>query len=44
MSICGDGIIAGNEECDTGLIAFDGYECVNCKYKCSEGCNNCVYG
>ncbi|CAD8157585.1 unnamed protein product [Paramecium pentaurelia] len=44
IPVCGDGIIAGNEECDTGLIYFDGYECVNCKFKCSEGCNNCVYG
>ncbi|CAD8156620.1 unnamed protein product [Paramecium pentaurelia] len=44
QSVCGDGIIAGNEECDIGIISFDGYECVNCKYKCSEGCDNCVYG
>ncbi|CAD8071487.1 unnamed protein product [Paramecium sonneborni] len=44
VSVCGDGIIAGNEECDTGIITFDGFECLNCKYKCSEGCNNCVYG
>ncbi|CAD8090863.1 unnamed protein product [Paramecium sonneborni] len=44
ISICGDGIIAGNEECDTGIITIDEFECVNCKYKCSEGCNNCFYG
>ncbi|CAD8153931.1 unnamed protein product [Paramecium octaurelia] len=44
QSVCGDGIIAGNEECEIGLIDFNGYECVNCRYKCSEGCNNCVYG
>ncbi|CAD8105195.1 unnamed protein product [Paramecium sonneborni] len=43
-SVCGDGIKAGNEECDIGIINFDGYECVNCMYKCSDGCNNCVYG
>ena len=36
--------MAENEECDTGIIDFNGLECVNCKFKCSEGCNSCVYG
>ncbi|CAK71463.1 unnamed protein product (macronuclear) [Paramecium tetraurelia] len=44
LPVCGDGIVAGDEECDTGIIDFEVVYCVNCKYRCAEGCNNCVYG
>ncbi|CAK77371.1 unnamed protein product (macronuclear) [Paramecium tetraurelia] len=43
ISICGDKIIVGDEECDDGNNdPFDG--CFNCRYQCEEDCDNCVYG
>ncbi|CAD8154633.1 unnamed protein product [Paramecium octaurelia] len=41
--ICGDFIVVGNEECDDGnYINFDG--CFECKYQCSQSCENCLNG
>ncbi|CAD8115105.1 unnamed protein product [Paramecium primaurelia] len=43
QSICGDGIIAINEECDDGNeIEFDG--CFNCRYTCETNCLDCKQG
>ncbi|CAK74180.1 unnamed protein product (macronuclear) [Paramecium tetraurelia] len=41
--ICGDSIVVGNEECDDGnQTNFDG--CFQCKYQCSQHCENCLNG
>ncbi|CAD8102908.1 unnamed protein product [Paramecium sonneborni] len=41
--ICGDQIVAGNEECDDGnQISFDG--CFQCKFQCTQYCEICLYG
>ncbi|CAD8209794.1 unnamed protein product [Paramecium pentaurelia] len=43
LSICGDVIIAQEEDCDEGnTIEFDG--CFNCKYSCPLYCLNCQQG
>ncbi|CAD8116378.1 unnamed protein product [Paramecium sonneborni] len=43
FSICGDGIIANNEECDI-LNLVDNYECSNCQIKCQSECLICYEG
>ncbi|CAK70473.1 unnamed protein product (macronuclear) [Paramecium tetraurelia] len=41
--ICGDSFVFGNEECDDGnQTNFDG--CFQCKYQCSQYCENCLNG
>ncbi|CAD8197266.1 unnamed protein product [Paramecium pentaurelia] len=43
ISICGDGKVSSDEECDDGnLIPFDG--CFNCEYSCKQLCQFCVKG
>ncbi|CAD8084492.1 unnamed protein product [Paramecium primaurelia] len=40
-TICGDGIVGYNEECDDGnLLPYDG--CYKCKIQCQYGCNICA--
>ncbi|CAD8186927.1 unnamed protein product [Paramecium octaurelia] len=42
-SICGDGYITGQEQCDDGnQIEFDG--CFDCTYSCHQKCLNCFQG
>ncbi|CAD8121703.1 unnamed protein product [Paramecium sonneborni] len=42
-SICGDGIVVGNEQCDDGnKIIDDG--CSDCKFQCHKYCIACVHG
>ncbi|CAD8104639.1 unnamed protein product [Paramecium primaurelia] len=42
-SICGDNIVASNEECDDGNeFKYDG--CYNCKYQCQQECSDCQLG
>ncbi|CAD8098543.1 unnamed protein product [Paramecium sonneborni] len=39
-TMCGDGIVGNNEECDDGNIyPYDG--CYKCKIQCQYGCNIC---
>ncbi|CAD8081441.1 unnamed protein product [Paramecium sonneborni] len=41
QTVCGDGIIAGNEECEIGILK----NCnKNCKYQCQEECKQCIFG
>ncbi|CAD8170741.1 unnamed protein product [Paramecium octaurelia] len=41
--ICGDGYIAGQEDCDDqNLQLFDG--CHQCKYQCDHNCSICLQG
>ncbi|CAD8198419.1 unnamed protein product [Paramecium octaurelia] len=43
QSICGDGIIADDEQCDDGNeTQFDG--CHNCQYQCNQNCVFCEIG
>ncbi|CAD8085139.1 unnamed protein product [Paramecium primaurelia] len=42
-SICGDGIIASNEQCDDLQIIAD-QECLNCQLKCQKECVSCYEG
>ncbi|CAD8083688.1 unnamed protein product [Paramecium primaurelia] len=43
VNLCGDGIVAGNEECDdSNMIPYDG--CNECKFQCSELCTLCDKG
>ncbi|CAD8055706.1 unnamed protein product [Paramecium primaurelia] len=44
ISICGDGIVTKDEECDNGVDRFKMDGCINCKFECYEGCNQCVKG
>ncbi|CAD8148259.1 unnamed protein product [Paramecium pentaurelia] len=42
-SICGDNIVASNEECEDGNeFKYDG--CYNCKYQCQQECSDCQLG
>ncbi|CAD8166304.1 unnamed protein product [Paramecium pentaurelia] len=43
VKLCGDGIEAGNEECDdSNMIPYDG--CNECKFQCSQLCTLCDKG
>ncbi|CAK87545.1 unnamed protein product (macronuclear) [Paramecium tetraurelia] len=43
ISICGDGMVAGKEECDDGnSVSNDG--CYQCNYQCDNNCSNCQKG
>ncbi|CAD8109131.1 unnamed protein product [Paramecium sonneborni] len=42
-SICGDGIVSHDEQCDNGNLLSD-FQCVNCKLQCQEECTTCVNG
>ncbi|CAK69167.1 unnamed protein product (macronuclear) [Paramecium tetraurelia] len=43
QAICGDKIIAGDEQCDDGnQIQYDG--CHNCQFQCNQQCNICEEG
>ncbi|CAD8193969.1 unnamed protein product [Paramecium octaurelia] len=39
--ICGDGIIQGQEQCDT---LIPNHSCYQCKYSCVENCQICQFG
>ncbi|CAK94692.1 unnamed protein product (macronuclear) [Paramecium tetraurelia] len=42
-SICGDGIVTDDEQCDDGNIIFeDG--CHFCQFSCEDSCLNCISG
>ncbi|CAD8087586.1 unnamed protein product [Paramecium primaurelia] len=43
QSICGDGIVAHDEQCDYGDLRLE-EECYNCKLQCQEQCIKCVDG
>ncbi|CAK90081.1 unnamed protein product, partial (macronuclear) [Paramecium tetraurelia] len=43
ISICGDKLVLGLEECDDGnQLPYDG--CYECKFQCSEQCTECQNG
>ncbi|CAD8185229.1 unnamed protein product [Paramecium octaurelia] len=43
LSICGDGVVGMNEECDdSNQFQFDG--CFNCQFSCPLNCQQCNYG
>ncbi|CAD8195079.1 unnamed protein product [Paramecium pentaurelia] len=43
LSICGDNLVSGEEECEDGNhFPFDG--CFNCKYQCEQLCLVCIKG
>ncbi|CAD8130998.1 unnamed protein product [Paramecium sonneborni] len=43
LSICGDGIVTIEEDCDDGdMQPYDG--CFNCKYQCPGNCSDCYQG
>ncbi|CAD8103311.1 unnamed protein product [Paramecium primaurelia] len=43
VNLCGDGIVAGNEECDdSNTIPYDG--CNECKFQCNQQCILCEKG
>ncbi|CAD8104073.1 unnamed protein product [Paramecium primaurelia] len=42
-SICGDGIVAHDEQCDNGNLISDQL-CVDCKLLCQEQCITCIDG
>ncbi|CAD8059006.1 unnamed protein product [Paramecium sonneborni] len=42
-SICGDGIVSHDEQCDNGNY-FSDQQCVNCQLQCQEGCTACING
>ncbi|CAD8065646.1 unnamed protein product [Paramecium sonneborni] len=44
ISICGDGFVTKDEECDIGLDQLNNNECISCILQCNEGCNSCVKG
>ncbi|CAD8127669.1 unnamed protein product [Paramecium sonneborni] len=42
-TICGDSILAGNEQCEDGNTnKYDG--CYQCQYSCSQNCSDCLNG
>ncbi|CAK83698.1 unnamed protein product (macronuclear) [Paramecium tetraurelia] len=43
VSICGDGIIVQEEECDYGS-EYQIDTCLNCSFQCPQYCMSCVYG
>ncbi|CAD8095146.1 unnamed protein product [Paramecium sonneborni] len=43
VTICGDQIIVGSEQCDDGnILNYDG--CYECQYECQKECINCIEG
>ncbi|CAD8159995.1 unnamed protein product [Paramecium octaurelia] len=44
ISICGDGLVTKDEDCDFGVDGIIDYGCINCKFECYEGCSQCVNG
>ncbi|CAD8130255.1 unnamed protein product [Paramecium sonneborni] len=43
VTFCGDGVIVGNEKCDSGNI-FEENGCYGCQYSCQQYCKTCQYG
>ncbi|CAD8170515.1 unnamed protein product [Paramecium octaurelia] len=43
MTICGDMVVAGTEQCEDGnKISHDG--CYQCQYSCPLDCSDCIHG
>ncbi|CAD8141976.1 unnamed protein product [Paramecium pentaurelia] len=43
IEICGDGLVVGNEQCDSNEKILDSF-CLNCKYNCGSNCSLCTKG